>query len=36
MNLPSLVGKTIRVRGWINYHNAPMIDLTHPEQIEME
>jgi endonuclease YncB( thermonuclease family) len=36
MNLPLLVGKTIRVRGWINYHNAPMIDLTHPEQIEVE
>lgn len=36
MNLTSLVGKTIRVRGWINYHNAPMIDLTHPEQIEVE
>jgi hypothetical protein len=34
-NLPSLVGKAIRVRGWINYHNAPMIDLTHPEQIEI-
>lgn len=36
MNLASLVGKTIRVRGWINYHNAPIIDLTHPEQIEVE
>jgi endonuclease YncB( thermonuclease family) len=36
MNLPSLVGRTVRVRGWINYHNAPGIDLTHPEQIEVE
>lgn len=36
LNLPSLVGKTIRVRGWIHYHNAPMMDLTHPEQIEIE
>ncbi len=36
LNLSLLVGKTIRVRGWINYHNAPMIDLTHPEQIEVE
>lgn len=36
LNLPSLVGKTIRVRGWINYHNAPMIDLSHPEQIELQ
>lgn len=36
LNPQSLVGKKVRVRGWINYHNAPMIDITHPEQIEME
>jgi endonuclease YncB( thermonuclease family) len=36
MNLPSLMGITIRVRGWIDYHNAPEINLTHPEQIEVE
>ncbi len=33
-HLSSLEGKTIRVRGWINFHNAPMIELTHVEQIE--
>jgi endonuclease YncB( thermonuclease family) len=36
MHLKSLVGKKIRVRGWINYHNAPMMDITRPEQIEIE
>ncbi len=35
-DLKSLVGKKVRVRGWINYHNAPMIDITHPEQIESD
>jgi endonuclease YncB( thermonuclease family) len=35
-NLHALVGKTVCVRGWINYHNAPMIDITHPEEIEVE
>lgn len=34
--LKSLVGKKVIIRGWINYHNAPMIDITHPEQIETE
>jgi len=32
----SLAGRNVRVRGWIHYHNAPMIDITHPEQIELE
>jgi hypothetical protein len=32
----SLVGKKVRVRGWIHYHNAPMIDIDHPQQIEVE
>lgn len=36
MHLPELVGKTIRVRGFITYHNAPNIDVTHPAQIEVE
>jgi len=36
LNLPALVGKTIRVRGWIDYHAAPVINLTHPAQIEVE
>lgn len=35
MDLKSLAGKKIIIRGWINYHNAPMIDITHPEQIEI-
>jgi len=34
--LKTLVGKKIRVRGWIGYHNAPQIDVTHPAQIEMQ
>lgn len=33
--LDSLTGSKVRVRGWIHYHNAPMIDITHPEQIEI-
>lgn len=36
LNFNSLTGRTVCVRGWINYHNAPMVDLTHPEQIEIE
>jgi micrococcal nuclease len=35
-DLQLLAGKTIRVRGWIHYHNAPMIGLTHAGQIEVE
>jgi micrococcal nuclease len=35
-NLNALEGKTIRVRGWINYHNAPMINLSHPGEIETD
>ncbi|MBM3505210.1 MAG: thermonuclease family protein [Alphaproteobacteria bacterium] len=31
----SWVGKTLRVRGWIRAMNGPMIDVTHPEQIEV-
>ena len=34
VKLQVLVGQKIRVRGWINYHNAPMITITHSEQIE--
>lgn len=30
-----LEGQTIRVRGWIEDFNGPMIDATHPEQIEV-
>jgi micrococcal nuclease len=28
-------GREIMVRGWINWRNGPMIDVTHPEQIEV-
>ena len=28
-------GRTIRVRGWIKSFNGPMIEATHPEQIEL-
>lgn len=33
--LSSLTGKTIRVRGWLHYHNAPMLTITHPAQLEL-
>ncbi len=28
-------GKTIQVRGWLRKQNGPMIEVTHPEQIEL-
>ncbi len=28
-------GKTVRVRGWLKSFNGPMIEATHPEQIEV-
>lgn len=31
----ALEGKTIRVRGWLKFINGPMIEATHPEQIEV-
>jgi endonuclease YncB( thermonuclease family) len=30
-----LLGKTVRVRGWVFEKDGPMIDVTHPEQIEV-
>lgn len=30
-----LAGRRIRVRGWLKDFNGPMIDATHPEQIEV-
>lgn len=30
-----LAGKQVRVRGWLKSYNGPMIDVTHPEQIEV-
>jgi len=34
-DLLALKGRRIRVRGWLYQRNGPMIDLTHPEQIEI-
>ena len=31
----SLQGKRVRVRGWLKKFNGPMIEATHPEQIEV-
>lgn len=31
----SLTGRAIRVRGWIENRNGPLIQVTHPEQIEL-
>jgi len=28
-------GRLIRVRGWLTSYNGPMIEATHPEQIEV-
>lgn len=30
-----LQGALVRVRGWIEVHDGPRIDVTHPEQIEI-
>jgi endonuclease YncB( thermonuclease family) len=35
IRLPDLEGRAIRVRGWLERRNGPMIDVTHPEQIEL-
>jgi hypothetical protein len=35
LDLTSLKGRRVRVRGWIEERNGPMIRLTHPEQIEI-
>ena len=35
IDVTSLAGKTIRVRGWLKSFNGPMIEVTHPEQIEI-
>jgi endonuclease YncB( thermonuclease family) len=33
--MEKLQGKRIRVRGWLRRYNGPMIESTHPEQIEV-
>lgn len=35
IDLTALEGKPVRVRGWIKSRNGPLIDVTHPEQIEV-
>lgn len=35
IDLTTLEGQRIRVRGWVESHNGPSIDVTHPEQIEI-
>ncbi|MFQ5957822.1 MAG: thermonuclease family protein [Alphaproteobacteria bacterium] len=34
-DLLALEGRVIRVRGWVKLRNGPMIEVTHPEQIEV-
>jgi len=35
IDLKTLAGKRLRVRGWLQWRNGPMIVATHPEQIEL-
>jgi micrococcal nuclease len=30
----SLKGARVRLRGWVRFYQRPLIDVTHPEQIE--
>ncbi|MGL1922478.1 MAG: thermonuclease family protein [Hyphomicrobiales bacterium] len=34
LDFSALVGKTIRIRGWLEQRGGPMIEATHPEQLE--
>ena len=31
----TLAGRVVRVRGWIESYNGPMIEVTHPEEVEV-
>jgi len=33
--LIDIKGRLVRVRGWLGWRNGPMIEATHPEQIEV-
>ncbi|MDZ4737240.1 MAG: thermonuclease family protein, partial [Rhodospirillaceae bacterium] len=33
--IEQLEGRRVRARGWVEYFNGPMIEITHPEQIEV-
>lgn len=35
MDFGAYEGRSVRVRGWVRYYNGPMIEVTHPEQIEV-
>lgn len=35
IDFAALEGKTIRVRGWTQWYNGPVIEIDHPEQIEV-
>lgn len=35
IDLKALAGRRVRVRGWVIWWNGPMIEATHPEQIEV-
>lgn len=35
LDIESLAGKRVRVRGWLDQFNGPMIEADHPEQIEV-
>ncbi len=34
IDVTAFEGRRIRVRGWVEFWNGPMIEVTHPEQIE--
>ncbi len=35
LDVASLRGRRLRVRGWVRWFNGPLIDVSHPEQIEL-
>jgi hypothetical protein len=35
IDLLATAGQRVRVRGWIRSYNGPVIDVTHPEQIQL-
>jgi micrococcal nuclease len=35
LDVKALAGKRVRVRGWLEWRNGPMIEVSHIEQIEM-
>jgi hypothetical protein len=35
IDLKGLSGKRLRVRGFLGWRNGPMIEASHPEQIEL-